>query len=126
MVVDDSEADQFICDHILRKHNQDIEILTAYDGEEALAVLAGLDNLPQVIFLDINMPRMNGHEFLQSYTNTYDLSKAPVVAMLTSSDQKQDVDKSMVFESVLEYFAKPLDLAALAEFCEKNRIVISK
>lgn len=126
IVVDDSEADQYICEHILRKHNPDIEILTAYDGEEALAVLKSADKSPQIIFLDINMPRMNGHEFLESYSDTYDLSKAPVVVMLTSSDQKKDVDRSMAFEAVAEYFTKPLNLLALAEFCEKNEILISK
>lgn len=126
IVVDDSEADQFICDHILRKHNPDIEIRAAYDGEEALAVLKGADKPPQIIFLDINMPIMNGHEFLESYTKTYDLSEAPVVVMLTSSDQKKDVDKSMAFDAVLEYFTKPLDLDALAAFCEKNKILINK
>lgn len=126
IVVDDSEADQFICDHILKKHNPDIKIQTAYDGVEALAVLKNTDKSPQIIFLDINMPRMNGHEFLEIYSNTYDLSKAPVVVMLTSSDQKQDVDRSMTFDAVLEYFTKPLDLAALSEFCDKNEILINK
>lgn len=126
MVVDDSEADQFICDHILRKHNLNIDILTAYDGEEALAVLKNADNLPQLIFLDINMPRMNGHEFLEKYSNTYDLSQSPVVVMLTSSDHKEDIDKSMAFDAVSEYFTKPLDLDALSDFYEKNKKLIDK
>jgi CheY-like chemotaxis protein len=125
-VVDDSEADQFICDHILRKYNPDIQILTALDGEEALATLKDLDTLPQIIFLDINMPRMNGHEFLEAYAKQYDLSNAPVVIMLTSSNQKRDVDKSMAFDVVVEYFTKPLNIDALADFCQKNTALINK
>lgn len=121
LIVDDSEADQFICDHILKKHNPDIEILTAYDGEEALAVLNDAAKLPQVIFLDINMPRMNGHEFLEVYSKSYDVSNAPLVVMLTSSNQKKDVDRSMAFDAVVDYFTKPLDLIALADFVRKTR-----
>lgn len=126
LVVDDSEADHFICDYILKKHNPDIEILTAQDGEEALAVLASADKPPQVIFLDINMPRMNGHEFLEAYASIYDPNKAPVVVMLTSSDQKQDVDSSMAYEAVIEYLTKPLDLEVLTSFCEKNTDILDK
>lgn len=121
MIVDDSEADQFICDHILKRHNPDIKILTAYDGQEALELLKNTATLPQVIFLDINMPRMNGHEFLNVYTATYDLKIAPQVVMLSTSDQKKDVDKSMAFEAVVDYLTKPLDLDILANFCKKTK-----
>jgi len=60
-------------------------VLQAYDGQEALEVLKDLDTQPDVIFLDINMPRMNGHEFLEEYSKWDKCSV--VIIMLTSSDK---------------------------------------
>ena len=71
LVIDDSETDQFICSCILEEYNNDIEILKAYDGKEGLEILAQLDKPPEMILLDINMPRMNGHEFLAEYTKMH-------------------------------------------------------
>ena len=84
LVIDDSETDQFICSCVLEEHNSSIEIIKAYDGKEGLEILATLDTPPELILLDINMPRMNGHEFLIEYNSIYD-NPASVVVMLTSS-----------------------------------------
>ena len=112
MIVDDSESDQFLSKVIIEKLNPDIKILQAYDGQEALEILADLPKQPDVIFLDINMPRMNGHEFLEKY-KTWE-EQATVVIMLTSSDQERDKEKSMAYKCVKKYFTKPLDTSALA------------
>ena len=111
MIVDDSESDQFLSKVIIEKLNPDIKILQAYDGQEALEILADLPKQPNVIFLDINMPRMNGHEFLKNYHACEE--QAVVVIMLTSSDQERDKEKSMSYIYVNRYFTKPLDTLAL-------------
>ena len=67
MVIDDSEADQLIAEIALQMYDPNIEIIKAYDGLEALEILKDIDEQPEIIFLDINMPRMNGHEFLKVY-----------------------------------------------------------
>lgn len=123
MVVDDSEADHFICNHTLKKYNPDIKIIVAYDGQEALDILSEADDHPQVIFLDINMPRMNGHEFLEKYTETYGDQNGSVVVMLTSSDQQNDKDKSMAHDAVVDYFTKPLSVAAVETLCKENKYI---
>lgn len=112
MIVDDSEADQFISHSLIRKHDADIEILQAYDGLEALEILDEIEHEPSVIFLDINMPRMNGHEFLAAYDKR-PKSNAAVIVMLTSSSQQVDKDKSKAYRCVKEYYEKPLNLDQL-------------
>lgn len=114
MVVDDSEPDQFICKAIIERYNPDIKILQAYDGQEALEILEAEEQVPDVIFLDINMPRMSGHEFLAAYDKV-EAQKPNVIIMLTSSEQKEDRDRSMAYESVKNYLSKPLDAKNIAE-----------
>jgi len=111
MVIDDSESDQFLAKMQIEKFDESIEIMQAYDGVEALEMLHELDKKPDVIFLDINMPRMNGLEFLEKYSEHDDQST--VVAMLTSSDQNEDKDTAMSYPCVKKYFVKILDGADL-------------
>ncbi len=111
MVVDDSEPDQFISKLTINQHDDSISILQAYDGQEALEILSSSDEKPQLIFLDINMPRMNGHEFLEAYRQCPN-NDAAVIIMLTSSDQDRDVEQSRAHSSVKAYFTKPLDSAS--------------
>lgn len=114
MIVDDSEPDQFICKAIIENENPVTTVLQAYDGQEALELLDSVDQQPEVIFLDINMPRMNGHEFLEAY-NKREGNGAAVVIMLTSSEQKEDKEKSMAYKCVKSYIAKPLDATDINE-----------
>lgn len=105
LVIEDSEADQFYNQSIIESIYNDVEIYQAFDGEEALGILDTID--PDIILLDINMPRMNGHEFLEVYYR--DANKdTPVVIMLTSSDQDRDKEKTSKFKCVQDYFLKPL------------------
>ncbi|NKC01953.1 MAG: response regulator [Pseudomonadales bacterium] len=113
MIVDDSEPDQFIAKNNVEKFDNSIEVLQAYDGQEALEILAELPTQPDFIFLDINMPRMNGHEFLEEYETWED--NTVVVVMLTSSDQEQDKEKSLAYTCVKKYFSKPLDQSLLVD-----------
>jgi len=111
MVIDDSESDQFLAKIQIEKFDESIEVMQAFDGVEALEMLEELDKKPDVIFLDINMPRMNGLEFLEKYSEHDDHST--VVAMLTSSDQNEDKDTAMSYPFVKKYFVKILDGADL-------------
>lgn len=114
MIVDDSEPDQFICKAIVENEYPDINLLQAYDGQEALELLDSAEIHPQIIFLDINMPRMNGHEFLEAYDKRPD-NDASIVVMLTSSEQQDDKERSMAYHCVKSYIAKPLDVDDIIE-----------
>ena len=105
LLVEDSEADQFYNKVILERFDPNIEILQAYDGQEALDMLDEMGEQPDLIFLDINMPVMDGHEFLEIYKTKEQQS---VVALLTSSGQQSDKDLTSGIPCVKKYFIKPL------------------
>lgn len=116
MVIDDSEADQFLAKSILRRFDNSIEVVQAYDGVEALSLLTDMATPPDVIFLDINMPRMNGHEFLKEYDQWS--NRSAVVIMLTSSEQDKDIAKAEKMQCVYKYCTKPLDKNDLESISE--------
>ena len=121
MVVEDDESFQFLCEMVFRRSGRNVTLIQAFDGLEAIEKLASMDELPDLILLDINMPRMNGHEFLEAYAKR-NPSKIPVVAMLTSSDQQRDRQNAMSYSFVKDYILKPLEakhIEAFEAMCEE-------
>jgi CheY-like chemotaxis protein len=121
LAVDDDENDLFICTYTIRKFDPDIRVLTALNGQEALVLLR--DVTPDAIILDVNMPVMNGFEFLERYAEEF-ARHAPVVAMLTSSHLAPDREKALGYEFVKTYFEKPLtaeNLRAIAALLIDDR-----
>ncbi len=112
LIIDDSESDQFITKHSLEKTYDGIEVHSAFDGQEALDILDQGTVNPDVIFLDINMPGMNGFKFLEQYSIQYG---SPVIVMLTSSDQDQDIEYAKQYKCVVKYCVKPLDTHDVVE-----------
>jgi len=90
------------------------ELVHSINGEKALEYLKSKDNKePCVILLDLNMPRMNGIEFLEVVKADNDLKRIPVV-VLTTSGNERDVNES--FEhSVAGYIVKPADYEKFVE-----------
>lgn len=111
LIVEDSEIDQYLAKYMIEKFYTDINVLQAYDGEEAISLLKSLSQQPKLILLDINMPRMNGLEFLDEYEASQ-IDKTTVV-MLTSSFQNSDKNKCMAHTTVKKYLHKPLDITEL-------------
>lgn len=111
LVVDDQDADHLIAEYAIQDYNEDATILKAYDGAEALSVLSKHHDI-DLILLDINMPGMNGHEFLSQYNE--DNENSPVVVMLTSSDQSSDRERCEQYQFVVDYLTKPLEDSDLA------------
>lgn len=109
LLVEDQEADQFIANRNLRRRWPDVEIVCALDGKQAIDFLeSNMDSLPDLILLDINMPRMNGHEFMSAWSKRHSRN-IPVVVMLTSSEQSADKERSKEYGFVRDYILKPLN-----------------
>ena len=106
-VIDDDDSFHFLCERVFKRSGEEIEMSSAYDGVEALEILKSGTYQPDLILLDINMPRMNGHEFLAAY-QSLDFGPIPIVAMLTSSDQDLDREKASKFSFVRDFMVKPL------------------
>lgn len=70
--------------------------------------------IPEVMFLDINMPKMNGWEFLDEYI-TMKIKQSPVVIMLTTSISSKDKRKARAYEIVKDYMNKPITKDYLTE-----------
>ena len=118
LMVEDSEPDQFLNSRALKDFDDNIEVLQAYDGEEALDILRERNGDIDIIFLDINMPGMNGFEFLDAYKSEHAHNNM-VVIMLTSSAQEKDIQKSRDYSFVKEYLVKPLNAEVITELIEK-------
>ncbi|MDB4766920.1 response regulator [bacterium] len=108
LIVEDSPEDQFLGKIVFRKFDQEIEVMCVFDGMEAIEALQVKNFDPDVILLDINMPRMSGLEFLQKYSPELNPDMPPVVVMLTSSEQESDKSTTMTYPAVKDYLIKPI------------------
>ncbi|MCB1839694.1 MAG: response regulator [Rhodospirillales bacterium] len=107
LCIDDDELDHYLSENAIHSVSEDIIVHKAYDGLQALSCLREDKICPEIILLDVNMPRMNGHEFLKEFARTHD-GRIPIIIMLTSSDQKTDIDLSMQYTFVKDFLVKPL------------------
>ena len=125
MLVDDNDTDNFISKRIIEitKFAQRVEVKGS--GKGALDYLKEYQNdptnLPSVIFLDINMPIVDGFVFLYEFEKFSELvrSKCKVI-ILSSSDNKRDIDKIVNNNHVIKFITKPLTETALDEIKLSN------
>ncbi|MDF4201418.1 response regulator [Maribacter sp. SA7] len=113
LLIDDSDVDNFINKAIISKEDNISQITTMTSGHDALEYLKGIiDNTeayPDVIFLDIKMPRMNGFEFLDEYQKLADtLTDYCRIYILSSSIDSIDSDKGKDYPVVKRHLTKPL------------------
>ena len=87
-VDDDQEDREFFCD-ALREIDPSITCLVAGSGMEALALLENRSSLPDFIFLDINMPMMDGKQCLKALKSIPHLQAIPVIMYSTSTDTRE-------------------------------------
>ncbi|CAN5620245.1 response regulator [soil metagenome] len=123
MLIDDDEDDNFIHQRAIGKVNSDIVIIAQQSAEAALKHLKedqNKDNLPGLIFLDINMPGMNGWEFLEEY-NKLDksLQSKVIIIMLTTSNSDADKARAKSWNFVSDYITKPLTKQLVENILDK-------
>ena len=87
LVVDDDEDDREVFLEVVSELNSSIISDTAINGADGLQKLASFESLPNLIFLDLNMPIMSGTEFLEKIKNIERLKNIPIVIFSTSSDE---------------------------------------
>jgi len=108
LLVEDDHVDVMTVKRALKDLNIQKPLVCAANGEEALEYLQNNDNSkPYIILLDLNMPKMNGIEFLQFIKADEIMKKIPVV-VLTTSSQHQDIDECYKF-GVAGYIVKSVD-----------------
>lgn len=114
LLVEDDRFDVAIVERAFREIKVENRLDVVSDGEQALAFLKDAGNeRPQLILLDLNMPRMNGFEFLEITKQDDRLRRIPVV-VLTSSDEERDILKCYEL-GVCGYMLKPVDYIQFVE-----------
>ncbi|MEO7265354.1 MAG: response regulator [Ferruginibacter sp.] len=111
LLVDDDIDDSVLFEETLKSINTNIHFQSAPDGLVALELLGKTDNLPDVIFLDLNMPRLDGIECLKLLKADSKLKAIPVI-MFTTSSHSKDIEETMM-SGALGFVTKPTGLGEL-------------
>jgi len=122
--IDDDEIYQYTIARSVRTHELAKKTLIFGDGEQAIGYLTeNLNNheeLPDIIFLDINMPIMDGWHFMDEFISLKPrLNKQIVIYMITSSVDPIDYDHAKRISEISDYIVKPIKPEMLRELVEK-------
>jgi len=121
MIIDDDADDNFFHEREIKKNNLEHIIITKNLGIKALEYLR-LKEEPQadLIFLDINMPGMNGWEFLREYKQLDKvLQSRAIIIILTTSNIARDVARANTYSFVADYITKPLTREIMGDIVKK-------
>jgi CheY-like chemotaxis protein len=119
LLVEDDEVDVMNVKRALKKNNITNPLYIAANGLEALAMLRGEDSNFQIpkerrlVLLDLNMPKMNGIEFLRELRADPDLRFTPVIVLTTSNEDRDKVEAYNL--NVAGYILKPVTFANFVE-----------
>jgi CheY-like chemotaxis protein len=114
LLVEDDPDHELLTIRALKKSNIANDVRVARDGEEAINLLLGADSIqPQVILLDLKLPKVDGLEVLRRI-RTSDATKMLPVVVLTSSDEERDLVRSYQL-GVNSYIRKPVNFNDFAE-----------
>ena len=115
LLIEDDEVDVMNVQRAFQKNHIANPLFTAGDGLEALELLRG-GKIPKdrrIVLLDLNMPRMNGIEFLRELRADPDLLATPVVVLTTSDDERDRIEAYHL--NVAGYIVKPV---TFMNFCD--------
>ena len=123
LLIDDSDSDNFLHTRIVKKTGITDKIIVKNNGVTALEYLKeqiAVDSTdPELIFLDINMPGMNGWEFLDEYDKLDEKSKEGIIiCMLTTSYATPDIEKAKSNDCIHSFISKPLTTEKLLTVLE--------
>ena len=114
MLIDDNDIDNFINERMITTNSFSKMVIVKNSGESALQFLRdnceNADVLPQVIFLDLNMPVMDGFAFLEEYESLpASIRTSCKVIVLSSSISPEDINRASTNQYVVKYVNKPLN-----------------
>ncbi|GJM61245.1 MULTISPECIES: response regulator [Persicobacter] len=122
MIVDDDVVSNYICERTLDRSNYAKEVLTFSLPEKALGHLNNIvkkglwQELPQVLFLDLQMPKVNGWQFLSRLKEIdQEIAQKIFIVMFSSSIFSEDMEQARNHPMIQQYHAKPLKAEMLEE-----------
>ena len=106
LLIEDDKIEVMKFHRTLKKLGLNHKVIEANNGEEALKILEDREHLPDIILLDLNMPKISGKEFLRILKNDNQLRYLPTIILSTSSNHR---DLQECFEiGIAGYIIKPL------------------
>jgi len=119
-IIDDDQVYQLILKKMMVKVSADVTIETYQNGALALDALAACgDSFPDVVFLDINMPVMDGWQFLEGIAQQYPAMQATTrIYMISTSLDMRDKERALSHAEVKEYIYKPITPEKMREVLE--------
>jgi CheY-like chemotaxis protein len=125
LVIDDDDINIFIIKKIVEKTGYEAEMVAKTNGQLAIDYLQGLIDsqqpFPHLILIDINMPVLNGWEFLEAYEKM-GIKEDVDMYMLSSSVYENDIEKAKTYKTVKGFISKPLSIERLIELFEGKNI----
>lgn len=125
--IDDDPITLMLCKKVMQRVEFAEDIDTLQNGEEAITLFENnqnsnqeKDNIPELIFIDLNMPIMNGWEFLDIYhKKEYHKKFKTHFIILSSTIDPKDVEKSKSYPMVVDFLSKPITKTMLEELKSK-------
>jgi len=106
LLIEDDMIEVMKLNRTIAKLNYPHKIIEAKNGEDALDILYKKDSLPDIILLDLNMPKLNGIEFLEILKNNNELKYIPTIILTTSNNRKDMLECYKI--GIAGYVIKPL------------------
>ncbi|MCW3081200.1 response regulator [Segetibacter sp.] len=117
LLVEDDPITVMVCDRIIKMSSFADKVKSCENGKIGIEYLLGLDEnccAPTIIFLDINMPIMNGWDFLEEFEKIkWRFRSLPRIYLLSSTVDPEDYKKAKKFPLVQDFISKPLNREAL-------------
>jgi len=111
VLIDDSEIDLFIQRRFLEVYSFTNNLIAFKSAQEAIDSLTSGSAVtpPDIIFLDLNMPNIDGFGFLESFDKMdKSIKEKSQIVVLTSSNNKHDKDQAFQYKNVIQYITKPI------------------
>ncbi len=118
LVIDDDDINIFIIKKIVEKTGFSVNMVAKTNGQLAIDYITEIaedaEQFPHLMLVDINMPVLNGWEFIEAYEKL-NIRKAVDMYMLSSSVYENDIEKAKTYKVVKGFISKPLSIDRLIE-----------
>ncbi len=116
LLVDDDQISTFITKNVINKSNIKIDLKTSLFPKQALDDLQQIneiESLPQLILLDLNMPLVDGFQFIELLMKMHSPKSDIKICVLLSSKAQDDIDRAYKYKPVIDFITKPLTISSL-------------